>query len=139
MRWRSLVAEVLADIRSGVLSPLERRWRHRVERAHGLPAGQYNCAETDRSRRRYRDVGYARWRVVVELDGRAAHPDESAHRDRERDNSVVATGRAPLQYGWREMESDPCGCAAQTAKLLRDHGWTGKVRRCGPHCDADSW
>ncbi len=139
MRWRKLVAEVLTDVCHGVLSPLERRWRHRVERAHGLPAGQYNCAEADGSKRRYRDVRYARWRVVVELDGRAAHPDESAHRDRQRDNSVVVTGRAPLQYGWREVASDPCGCAAQTAKILRQHGWTGSVRRCGSRCSADSW
>ncbi len=138
MRWRTLVAEVLADVRNGVLSPLERRWRRQVERAHGLPAGEYNCAEADGLRRRYRDVRYARWRSVVELDGRAAHPEESAHRDRGRDNSVVMTGRATLQFGWREVAADPCGCAAQTAKVLRYHGWTGKVRRCGPRCDVDS-
>ena len=73
MRWRPLVADVLADVRDGVLSPLERRWRRRVERAHGLPSGDCNVAEIDGLKRRYRDVRYTRWRVVVELDGRAAH------------------------------------------------------------------
>ena len=107
-----------------------------MERAHGLPPGDYNFAEIDGLKRRYRDVRYTRWRVVVELDGRAAYPEESAHRDRERDNSVVVTGRAPLQYGWREVAADPCGCAAQTAKVLRDRGWAGTLRRRGPRCEA---
>ncbi|MVA75336.1 hypothetical protein GC722_04730 [Auraticoccus sp. F435] len=40
LRHRRLIAEVLAEVSAGVESPLERRYLHDVERAHGLRAGQ---------------------------------------------------------------------------------------------------
>jgi hypothetical protein len=83
---------------------------------------------------RYRDIRYRPWRVVVELDGREAHPDWAAFRDRERDNGVVASGELALRYGWRETATDPCGVAAQVLRVLRQQGWTGAARPCGPGC-----
>jgi len=38
IRHRSLVLDLLAETASGVHSPLEQRYLHDVERAHGLPA-----------------------------------------------------------------------------------------------------
>ena len=71
---RLLIAEVLTDVEQGAQSPLERRYLRDVERAHGLPRGIRNAAESSALRTRYRDVRYLRWSTVVELDGRVALP-----------------------------------------------------------------
>ena len=36
LHWRRLVGDVLEDVKDGVQSALEHRWRRDVERAHGL-------------------------------------------------------------------------------------------------------
>ena len=137
MRWRALVADVLADVVDGVQSALERNYRRDVELPHGLPRGARNRQEGTRGRRRYRDVRYKRWRTVVELDGRAAHPDEWQEHDDLRDNEVHETdGTVTLRYGWRAVTGSPCEVAAQVARRLSLHGWRGRVRRCGPDCSA---
>lgn len=138
LRWRRLIAELLADARDGALTPLERRYARDVERAHGLPRGRRNAAEGAAGRRRYRDVRYLRWGVVVELDGRAAHPAEERERDDLRDNELVeADGTLTLRYGWVSVSARPCRTAAQVARVLRSAGWTGPTTRCGPHCSLD--
>jgi hypothetical protein len=154
-RWRALVWDVLGDTASGAHSVLERRYLVDVERAHGLPVGERNRPEPlspDRraglgrpdgagrldgaGRVRYRDVRYRQWSVVAELDGWWTHPPEAAFRDRARDNAAVRGGEVPLRYGWREVAGNPCGVAREVAAVLRDRGWTGAVRPCGPHCTA---
>jgi very-short-patch-repair endonuclease len=138
MRWRALVRDLLADVVDGVQSALERRYRDDVERPHALPRGQRNLADGPRGRRRYRDVRYRKWRVVVELDGRAAHPEEWQESDDLRDNAVAETERTQtLRYGWRSVTSSPCLTAQQVVAVLRREGWTGSPHRCGPGCSAD--
>jgi hypothetical protein len=132
--WRRLLQDLLADAATGVRSPLERRWLHDVERAHGLPAGRLNRPEQDGDRRVYRDADYQRYQLIVEFDGRLAHPDDQRHRDRQRDNRVVVSGRRTLRYGWREVAGDPCGIAAEVAAVLRQACWPGMPHRCSPRC-----
>jgi hypothetical protein len=132
-RWRALLEDLLIDTARGVQSPLERRWVHDVEQAHGLPTAAVNRADDD-GRRRYRDAEYLPWGLVCELDGREAHPDDARFRDRRRDNQVTVSGRRTLRYGWREVVTDPCGVAAEVASVLRDLGWTGTPHPCGPDC-----
>lgn len=135
LRWRRLLAEVLSEAGEGVLSPLERRYYRDVERAHGFPRGRRNRPEGPAGRRRYRDVRYRRWKVLVELDGRAAHPEESRELDDLRDNELVAEeGSRTLRYGWRSVSGHPCVVASQVVDLLRSGGWAGTPRRCGPDC-----
>jgi hypothetical protein len=106
-----------------------------VERRHRLPGGERNQADSDGAQqRRYRDLRYRRWRLVIELDGREAHPDWARFRDRRRDNAVAVAGDVTLRYGWRETVSDPCGVAAEVVQVLRLQGWTGTARSCGPGC-----
>lgn len=131
---RALIAQVLADVDKGVQSPLERRYFRDVERAHGLPRGTRNQVERTASGNRYRDVLYRRWSVVVELDGRAAHPHEGAFRDMHRDNGLTVAGDAVLRFGWRDVVGRPCLAAAQVAQALRQRGWAGLPRPCGPSC-----
>jgi len=141
LRWRVLVDGLCADLAAGVQSPLEQRYAARVERRHRLPKGERNLPEQNLAEQVgaahcYRDVRYRRWRVVVELDGRGAHPPEEAFRDRRRDNRAARLGEVSLRYGWREVVATPCDVAAEVAQVLRSRGWTGKPRRCGPDCPA---
>jgi Protein of unknown function (DUF559) len=133
-RWRRLLNEVLTDVSTGVRSALERRWLHDVERAHGLPRSTLNRPDRDGDERRYRDAEFLRWGLVVELDGREAHPDAERFRDRRRDNRVTASGRRSLRYGWHEVVQDPCGIAAEVAGVLHSLGWPGEPRPCNPGC-----
>lgn len=105
-----------------------------VERAHRLPQGSRQYAVRRPGGRWYDDVRYARFGVTVELDGRAAHPDEARWRDMRRDNAAAVDGRRVLRYGWTDVAGQPCAVAAQVATVLRASGWAGPVRRCGPHC-----
>jgi len=143
LRHRALLSEVLSDVTDGVQSALERRYLRDVERAHGLPSAERNKAEIDRAaggqvagrRQTYRDVRYVPYRLVVELDGRAAHPDDQRERDDIRDNSLVEDeGTRTLRYGWRSVASRSCETARQVSLLLTSGGWTGRPRRCGPAC-----
>ncbi len=137
MRWRHLVGELVAEVQDGVMSALERRYVRDVERPHGLPRGRRNRTEGGRGRRRYRDVHYRRWRVAVELDGRAAHPEEWREADDVRDNELVADeDTRTLRYGWRSVTTRPCATAAQVGRTLRGRGWSGRLTRCGPACTA---
>lgn len=134
LRWRRLLGDLLEDVTDGVASALELQWRRKVELAHGLPQGARNQAEQLHGRRIYRDLRYDPFAVVAELDGRAAHPEIGAFRDRQRDNAAARQLDLALRYGWREVAGDPCGCAAELADLLRRRGWGGTLRRCGPSC-----
>ncbi|MBI4943340.1 MAG: type IV toxin-antitoxin system AbiEi family antitoxin domain-containing protein [Actinobacteria bacterium] len=137
-RWRRLLELVLEDVVAGVRSALEREYLRRVERAHRLPAGEYNpverLVERRRERTRYRDVRYGVWALVVELDGAEAHPPEEWFRDDGRDNAVTRSGRSSLRYGWRPVADDPCTVAAEVAESLRARGWGGRPSPCGPRC-----
>ncbi len=137
-RRRRLLTDLLADVVDGAQSPLERRYLRDVERLHRLPRSARNRPELDPvdGSRRYRDVRYARYQLVVELDGREAHPDAERFRDRRRDNRLVVAGSAGLRYGWREVVGTACEVAVEVASVLRSRGWRGAARPCGPHCAA---
>jgi hypothetical protein len=81
MRHRALLTDVLSEVAEGVQSALERRYLPDVERAHDLPRAKRNRTEGRPGRRAYRDVRYLPYRLVVELDGRAAHPEDERERD----------------------------------------------------------
>lgn len=133
-RWRRLLLEVLDDVEDGAQSNLERRYRRDVELAHGLPRGTRNRTEHSEDGNRYRDVRYLRWRLVVELDGKQAHPQDARHLDDARDNRVVVDlAHLVLRYGWHAVAINPCEVARQVAVVLRRNGWNGAFRRC-PNC-----
>jgi very-short-patch-repair endonuclease len=134
VRWRGQLLAAVNDVAEGVHSPLEMRYLRDVERAHRLPAGSRQHAVGRSGGRSYDDVQYVEFGVVVELDGRAAHPDEARWRDMRRDNASVVDGRRVLRYGWTDVAGQPCTVAAQVGEVLRAAGWHGLVRRCGPFC-----
>ena len=134
MRWRSEISLALQDVADGVNSVLEYRYLRDVERAHGLPAGERQAHAVLRRRSIYRDVRYRRYRVVVELDGQASHPDEQRWRDNRRDNAAAADGLFTLRYGWADVTEQACETAFEVGAVLGKQGWTGTLRRCGPRC-----
>ncbi len=137
-RWRSLLLDVLAEVQVGVTSNLELAYRRDVEQRHRLPAGTRNAAEDGRRGGHwYRDVRYRAWHVIVELDGREAHPVDEAFRDMRRDNDAAVAGDTSLRYGWRDVVGDPCGVAAQVVAVLRLGGWAGLPRACSATCTVE--
>jgi hypothetical protein len=136
MRWRGWVTAALQDAADGVHSPLERRYVHGVERAHGLPPARRQARRRHGSGNRYLDNLYEPFGLCVELDGNAAHPAEGRWRDTHRDNANLVQGARTLRYGWPDVTEYRCRTAAEVAEVLRRQGWTGTLRRCGPACTA---
>jgi hypothetical protein len=134
MRWRAEVTYALDPANSGVHSILEYRFVNRVERPHGLPPGTRQWLARRGGRRQYSDVAYEDYATLVELDGRAAHPESSRDLDTRRDNANVADDWVTLRYGWIEVSEHSCEIAAQLALTLRRRGWPGALRRCSASC-----
>ncbi|WP_116952724.1 type IV toxin-antitoxin system AbiEi family antitoxin domain-containing protein [Jiangella endophytica] len=137
IRWRPMVEAMLVDVADGAQSPLEVRHLRRVERAHGLPVG---CRQRRVAGQRviWVDVDYDPYSVRVELDGRVGHVGEGRFRDRRRDNRATVDGHATLRYGYADVFGDPCGVAAEQARVLTARGWRGQARTCGSSCHVRS-
>ncbi len=137
VRWRSELMAALVDVAAGAHSWLELAYLRDVERAHGLPVAARQQA-SGRRVRRYDDVRYPDYRLRVELDGRAAHPDRRRWRDMSRDNDAVVAGDRVLRYGFADVAGDPCAVARQVASVLRNSGWSGHPMCC-PRVGCSSW
>lgn len=134
-RWRSELDGIIAAAAGGAHSVLEFRYDRDVERAHGLPASRHQVPFTKADGRKgFRDRLYEEYQVVVELDGKEAHPDDERWRDKARDNAAAADGQQSLRYGWREVRWGKCQTAIQVAAVLRRRGWQGAPAPCSPAC-----
>ena len=137
LRWRTQIDEIVTAAAGGAHSVLEFRYDRDVERAHALPAAECQVPFTKPDGRRgFRDRYYRKFGLVLELDGKQAHPEHRRGLDRARDNAVTADGGSTLRYGWYDVTGDPCMTAAQVADALRKRGWTGQLKPCSPACRA---
>ena len=136
LRWRAELTYALRDVGSGIHSALEWRYMRRVELPHGLPPADRQARSKAGNRTRYLDNHYQAFGVVVELDGRVAHPAEARWRDIHRDNASAAAGMITLRYSWADITSNPCRVASEIAAVLRRNGWAGHIRACSPACTA---
>ena len=134
MRWRADVLIGLGEIADGILSILERQYLRNVERPHGLPKPKRQVRKRRNETSAYLDNLFESYGVAVEVDGRAAHPVEARWSDIHRDNYFASTGIITLRYSWADVTTRPCQVAAEIAALLRQRGWTGTLRNCGPSC-----
>lgn len=134
MRWRKEINLALQGVANGVHSVLEFRYLRDVERAHGLPASERQAPGRRQGRAVFRDVRYRRYRLLVELDGQASHPDEQRWQDKHRDNAAAAQGYFTLRYSWADIHDRACETAFEIGAVLRQQGWNGTLRRCGPAC-----
>jgi len=71
---------------------------------------------------------------VVELDGLAYHLIEDRWYDIHRDNYLARSDIIVLRYSWADITTRPCQVAMEIAAVLRQRGWTGTIRSCGPAC-----
>ena len=134
MPRRAAVLQALGEARDGAQSLLEFRYVNRVERPHGLPPGRRQNPVRRGGRSQYQDLSCDGYDLVVELDGREAHPEWFRWADIRRDNANAATGQVTLRYGWDDVTERPCQTALEVAATLREHGWSGALRRCGTQC-----
>jgi hypothetical protein len=139
LRWRGQLDEFVTAAAGGAHSLLEFRYDRDVERAHGLPrAGQQVPFTKPDGSRGFRDRYYERYGLVVELDGKRAHPAERRGLDRRRDNDATEGGGATLRYDWDDVTRHRCDTAAQVARSLATRGWPGQLTPCSPSCRAAS-
>jgi hypothetical protein len=138
LRWRADLHELIVAAAGGDHSVLEFRYHRDVERAHGLPEPdrQVPFVRPGGGRGR-RDRVYEEYAVVVELDGRLAHPAENQWKDKTRDNAAAAAGKQSLRYGWSQVRWEACATAVEVAKVLRLHGWDGHPKPCSPGCPVE--
>lgn len=127
---RGFISAVLSDIAHGACSVLERGYLERVERPHGLPGADRQVPASARGPI-YRDVEYASYGLVVELDGRLFH-DNARARDSDLDRDLLAAveGRHSLRLGWGQVFDRPCVTAELVGNLLLKRGWEGPVLPC---------
>ena len=130
LRWRAELSAALDDVGTGAHSMLELRYIHDVERPHGLPRAIRQARIKTGSRTRYLDNLYEEFALVIELDGRAAHPAHERWRDIHRDNSLSRAGLGTIRYSWSDVTGRPCETAQEIADVLRTRGWLGQLTRC---------
>lgn len=132
---RTTILGMLADLRDGACSVLERGYVHHVERPHGLPRGTRQQRSTATGGPTDRDVTYKKYRTIVELDGRAYHQGAIAlDRDARRDLAELAVSdqvTARVTYGL--VFANACQTAEWIGSLLHRNGWPGPLLRC-PNC-----
>lgn len=123
---RALLLEILADARTGIESPLERRYHHDVERRDGLPCARLQRNELAGAGWIRADCLYEGFGVRVELDGWLGHPGGRTDADTWRDNAVLLEHLdRTLRYRWRRVAGTPCATAVQVATALRTGGAAG--------------
>lgn len=133
IRFRAELAELLSPDWAGIHSALEYRYVKWVEIPHGLPRGRRQVRAMSAGGRVYRDVLYDGYALIVELDGRAAHPGDSRWKDIRRDNAAVVDGFITLRFGWADLRVQPCLVADQVFRALRRSGPVC-ARPCSPLC-----
>ena len=134
-RWRKELTLALSDAGDGVLSLLEYRYVHRVERPHGLPTARRQARMRQRTGNRYLDNLYEEYGVCSELDGTAAHPADEQWRDKRRDNANAVQGLVTLRFGFADLGDRRCDTAVIVATVLRLRGWPGSAHPCSrPGC-----
>jgi hypothetical protein len=137
LRWRREITEFIAASAGEAESVLEYRYERDVVDAHGLPKADKQVTFTKPDGRKgRRDQAYARYKLLVELDGKQYHPEDRRGDDQDRDNHAAATGSATLRYGWRDVTLRACESAAQLCTALRQRGYQGTISRCSPSCRA---
>lgn len=127
---RTFLDAVIADAAAGTCSALEHGYLHRVERAHGLPAAGRQVHESTKGSV-YRDVVYAAFGLIIELDGRLHHSGiRNRDRDLERDLDAAVAGRETVRLGWGQVFGGQCRTAPRLGALLQRRGWTGSTHPC---------
>lgn len=109
---------------SGVTrNDFEERFAHLVD-AHGLPRPRFNADIAVRGRFFEADALWTGAKLIVELDGRAAHGTKRAFEtDRERDRLLQADGWRVVRVTWRQLRDGEAAIAADLRAILGSTLW----------------
>jgi hypothetical protein len=147
LRWRVELTEAIVAASGGAHSALELLWEKNVELPHGLPPAIKQVPFTKANGQvGFRDREYVPWGVIIELDGKQAHPNEQRGHDNARDRRASAQSKQTLRYGWQETRYEACQSAVEVIRVLWRRGWRGRPRPCSRGCpvlgllaELDSW
>ncbi len=107
-----------STIRGVTREALEERFVAFVD-DHGLPRPRLNAAIAAGGRFFQADCLWGEAKLIVELDGRAAHGTPRAFEsDRERDRLLLVDGWSVMRVTWRQLRDDAAEIAADLRKLL---------------------
>ena len=134
MRWRRELTLALGDAGDGVLSVLEYRYVHRVERPHGLPAARRQVRIRQRT-------GTSTWTTSTR-NTECARNSTGPRRIRLTSSGVTNAATTPTRSGASSRSGSACRpgdrrcqTAADVAAVLRLRGWTGVAHPCSrPAC-----
>jgi very-short-patch-repair endonuclease len=117
-KLRMLLGDETA-VRGVTRKELEERFALLLERTD-LPRPRLNADVAVRGRFFEADCLWAEQRVIVELDGRAAHGTGPAfEKDRERDRLLQSDGWRVIRITWRQLRDDAPAVIADLHRLLR--------------------
>lgn len=120
-RGSALLRELLADgetLRGVTHDELEERFVSFVD-DYGLPRPRLNADLAVRGRFLRADCLWAEQRLIVELDGRAAHGTRRAfEKDRERDRLLLADGWRVVHVTWLQLRDEPAVLGADLRRIL---------------------
>jgi hypothetical protein len=122
---RRLIIEALADIEGGAQALSELDFTRKVVRAFCLPEPERQSARRDsRGRRRFLDVVWDRWKIVVEIDG-AQHTEDPLQRwdDMERDIDLQIEGYRVLRFPAWVVRTHPEFVARKILESLQSAGY----------------
>jgi len=123
LRRHKLITDALGDIAGGAQALSELDFSRQVVRRHRLPEPDRQSARRDeRGRRRYIDVAWDRWKVMVEIDG-AQHMDVLEYwDDMERGNDFEIDGYLLLRFPAWVVRRHPEYVARKIREALRRSG-----------------
>lgn len=126
VRRRGLMLDILGDIEGGSQALSELDFARKVIRQVNLPEPSRQAGKRDsRGRRRWIDVVFEEWRVMVEIDG-AQHEQPLDHwDDLDRDNDMEIEGYRMLRFPAWLVRDDPERVAKKMLEALRRGGYRG--------------
>lgn len=128
LRRRKLIRETIGDITGGSQALSELDFTRQVIRAFRLPEPSRQSARRDaRGRRRWTDVMWDAYKIVVEIDG-AQHTEDPLQRwdDMERDIDLGLDGYQTLRFPAWLVRTNPGHVARKILEALRRAGYRGQ-------------
>lgn len=123
---RQLMLDILGDIEGGAQALSELDFTRKVVRQFRLPEPARQVGKRDsKNRRRWIDVVFEEWKVLVEIDG--AQHEDPLHRwdDMERDNDLETDGYRVLRFPAWLVRDNPEQVANKILEALRRAGYRG--------------